>query len=688
MSMSDHWRGREDLLREVGELRRRIGELESQNAVPRPAGGERLREEYLLATLESTADGILAVDEKGKVVFVNGRFVGMWRIPLELVERGVDEELLAHVLSQLRDPDQFLAKVRELYQSERESFDTLRFIDGRVFERYSRPLLREGRLSGRVWSFRDVTERHAAEKALQASEARYRMVTDLMSDYVFKMEVGADGAVTMEMVTENFYDITGLGLANIQTTDLWAKIIHPDDLPGLMELLRKLTAEGGTAQLECRSYVRGGRMRWVHFAAQAIADAESSRTTAIVGAVKDITDRKRAEEERLRLEAQMLHAQKLESLGILAGGIAHDFNNILVAILGNADLALQDMPARSSARPLLEDIDKAAHRAADLCRQMLAYSGRGRFDVKLLDLSELVRDMVQILGASLSKKAAFNCDLPQGLPLIEADASQVRQVAMNLIINASEAIAGGSGVVGVKTGLVERGRKLRRAAYFHGELHEGPCLFLEVSDTGTGMDGATVERIFDPFFSTKFTGRGLGLAAVLGIVRGHRGALQVQSEPGRGTVFTVYLPLAPAPAAPAAEGSPQRNGWVGNGTVLLVDDDAHVRSVARRMLERLGFEVLTACDGREALDLFRTNSGRIQCVLLDLTMPCMDGEETFRELRSIDPDARVIISSGYSEQEVAHRFDEQGMSGFVHKPYKIDSLAATLKAVLGGSEKR
>ncbi len=656
-----------------------------RNITHRRAAEEQLRrnEEDLLATLESTADGILAVDEHGKVIFVNRRFMLMWGIPKELVERGRDDELITHVLSQLRDPEQFLSKIHELYPSDQDSFDTLWFIDGQVFERYSRPLVRVGQLSGRVWSFRDVTERHRAEKALQASEARYKLVTDLMSDYVFKLEVAPEGGIVMDMVTENFYDLTGLTLEDVRTPDRWSDIIHRDDLPGLIALLNELALEGGTANVECRFLMRGGRTRWVNVVGRATRDGETARTTTIVGAVKDITDRKEAEEERLRLEAQMLHAQKLESLGILAGGIAHDFNNILVAILGNADLMLQDMPPRAAARPLLEDIDKAAHRAADLCRQMLAYSGRGRFDVKPLDLSELVRDMVQMLKVSVSKKTPLDCQLPQGLPPIEADASQVRQVVMNLVINASEAINEEIGVVSVKTGLIEGGRVLPRGGHFHGELQKGPCLFLEVADTGAGMDSATMERIFDPFFSTKFTGRGLGLAAVLGIVRGHRGALQVQSEPGKGSAFTVYFPIATAPARAVPASPALRGNWTGTGVVLLVDDEAHVRTVAGRMLQRLGFEVLSAGDGREAVEMFRHHRDRIRCILLDLTMPRMDGEETLHELRAIDPNVSVVISSGYSEQEVSGRFREQGMSGFVYKPYKIDNLAAALKAALG-----
>lgn len=396
----------------------------------------------------------------------------------------------------------------------------------------------------------------------------------------------------------------------------------------------------------------------------------------------DITALRKAEEERRRMELQVQQAQKLESLGVLAGGIAHDFNNLLMAILGNADLALQDLSEVSPARPMLEEIEIAARRAADLCRQMLAYSGKGRFVLMPINLSEVVSEMVHMLQVSVSKKAVLRFHCAETLPSIEADPTQIRQVIMNLIINASEAIGNRSGVISISTGAMECDRQYLTSTHLDESLPEGCYVYLEVTDTGSGMDAETQARIFDPFFTTKFTGRGLGLAAVLGIVRGHRGAIKVYSEPGRGTTFKILFPAIDLPPETIHPERFPGEHWCGTGTVLLVDDEETVRTLGKRMLERLGFDVLVACDGREALNLFAAHGEEIVCVILDLTMPHMDGEETFRELRRIRPNVRVVMSSGYNEQEIVQRFAGKSLAGFIQKPYQLARLAATLRNIL------
>ncbi|MHC4718753.1 MAG: response regulator, partial [Planctomycetota bacterium] len=266
---------------------------------------------------------------------------------------------------------------------------------------------------------------------------------------------------------------------------------------------------------------------------------------------------------------------------------------------------------------------------------------------------------------------------------VEADVTQIRQVVMNLITNASEAIGETSGVIAVATGARQCDRAHLDQTYLAEDLPEGLYVTLEVADTGSGMDVETRAKIFDPFYSTKFAGRGLGLAALLGIVRGHRGAVRVDSEVGRGTTFTVLLPASPLPAAGRRPGEPAATAWRGSGTVLLTDDEETVRAVGRQMLETIGFDVITANDGREAVETYRMHPGRIDCVILDLTMPHMDGEAALRQLRRIDPRARVILSSGYDEQEVTARFGDQGLAGFIQKPYQLEDLAARMKQALG-----
>jgi len=396
----------------------------------------------------------------------------------------------------------------------------------------------------------------------------------------------------------------------------------------------------------------------------------------------EIAERRLAEVETRRLEAQVQQAQKLESLGILAGGIAHDFNNILAGLLGNADLALRQLPAHSPVRPFLDDIQQAGRRAADLTGQMLAYSGRGRFVSEDMDITALVEDMSSLLESATSKKAGLKFHLTTDLPAVMADPTQLRQIVLNLVTNASEAIGDEGGLVTITTSVTEPDRALFDLI-LAGEQHaEGRDVTIEVTDTGCGMDDETRARIFDPFFTTKFTGRGLGLAAVQGIIRAHKGAILVDSELGKGTTFKVLLPALDHPAAPVDKRVKEEVDWHGTGTILVVDDEEAVRRMATRMVERFGLTVLTASDGDEAVDLFRRRHDEIDCVLLDLTMPSMDGGEAYEELRKINDDVPVILSSGYSEKEYTERFAGSGLSGFLQKPYEMASLGEMLRGIL------
>jgi len=406
----------------------------------------------------------------------------------------------------------------------------------------------------------------------------------------------------------------------------------------------------------------------------------------VSGNISLAVERKKAEEERRGLEEQVRHTQKLESLGVLAGGIAHDFNNLLTGILGNADMALLELNERDPASESVRAIRDTAERAADLSRQMLAYSGRGRFIIEPIEVNEVVSEMSQLLEASLSKSAIVRFDLAESLPLITGDATQIRQVIMNLMTNASDAIGDRNGVISLRTCAVECDRIELSQGYASEELPEGAYVCIEVEDTGVGMDEETASRIFDPFFTTKFTGRGLGLAAVLGIVRAHKGTISVESSAGTGTTIRVLIPVSTEDDAVTAvheAATESRSPWdAAGGTVLLVDDEPTVRRVTQKMLERAGFDVVTASDGLKAIDAYRKHSANIVCVLLDLTMPNMGGEETFRELRKLDPNLRIILSSGYGEKEITNRFVGKGLAGFIQKPYLAAKLVTKVRDVL------
>ena len=396
---------------------------------------------------------------------------------------------------------------------------------------------------------------------------------------------------------------------------------------------------------------------------------------------REMEDRRKAEEEHRKLEAQVQHAQRLESLGVLAGGIAHDFNNLLASITGYASLAAMDLPEDSRARKSIEQVLMAAKSAADLTQQMLAYSGRGTFVLEPVNVTQLIESVVRLLESTISKKAKLHLQLAAGLPAIRADASQIRQVVMNLITNAAESLDDRTGNVEVTTG-VESARLGELPAISPGHvLPAGDYVSIEVRDTGCGMDAETISKIFDPFFTTKFTGRGLGLAAVLGIIRGHNGSIQVRSVPGSGTVFRVIFPAIeeslPAEAAALAE----TDSWHAEGVVLVVDDQTGVRELAQTILERAGLTVLTAGDGKQAVDVFNEHMNEIHAVLLDLNMPGMDGAEVFWHMNQLAPAIRVVLCSGYNEQDVATKLRGLEPAGFLRKPYNPADLLNRMRVV-------
>jgi len=449
---------------------------------------------------------------------------------------------------------------------------------------------------------------------------------------------------------------------------------------GLLEVAEEVLADGFTREVETDMLTSFGKEVSVAYIVSSLVVKEKAHLI-IIG--RDITVEKQLLGKNKRIEAQLLHVQKLESLGVLAGGIAHDFNNILLAILGNAELALMELPPESLARDNLQNIGKAGQRAADLARQMLAYSGKGRFVIERLDINALITEMNHILGVSISKKAALRLSLAEDLPFFEGDATQLRQIIMNLIINASEAIGDLSGVIDITTVSIDCDQAYLSQLWMYDKLEEGPYICLEITDSGCGMDRETLAKIFDPFFTTKFTGRGLGMAAVLGIVRGHRGAITVYSEPGKGTSFKVFLPASPDACARSPQKSTPVRPAMGSGTILLVDDEEMILMLGKEMLERLGYRVLTANNGVVALEIFQAHKETILCVILDLTMPLLDGAQTFRELQSIDQNVRVIISSGFNEHELAGKFVVDGLAGFIHKPYRLVELSRKLQEATG-----
>jgi len=390
---------------------------------------------------------------------------------------------------------------------------------------------------------------------------------------------------------------------------------------------------------------------------------------------RDVTERKRFSE-------RLQQIQKLESLGVLAGGIAHDFNNLLTGIMGHASIALEDVPRGSHLHAELEKVVEAGERAATLTRQLLAYAGKGRFVIEPLNLSEVVQKISNLIRSSIPKTAELRLRLDHNLPPIDGDAAQIQQLVMNLVINGAEAIgADQHGTVVVETSVKEVDRDYLQQTFGPTEVTPGRYVMLEVSDTGCGMDEATVSRIFDPFFTTKFSGRGLGLAAVMGIVRGHKGALRVYSAPGKGSSFKLLFP-ASKNEAPGSEPSVVFADLTGEGTILVIDDEEMLRELVRSALTHYGYTVLLAQNGQEGLEIVRKYRTAISLILLDMTMPVMSGEETLRRLKQIEPDIPVILCSGYHEVEFEQLFALQGMEDFIQKPFTAQHLAERVKVTL------
>jgi two-component system cell cycle sensor histidine kinase/response regulator CckA len=440
--------------------------------------------------------------------------------------------------------------------------------------------------------------------------------------------------------------------------------VHPDDREATLREMANLSIGIDTVSFENRYRCKDGSYKTIQWQSRSVVDQG-----LVYAVARDVTALRAAEQE-------LRESQRRESLGVLAGGIAHDFNNLLVGIIGNADLLARDLVGSPQAQ-MAAQIDLAGRRAADLTRQMLAYSGKGKFVVEALSLSELVRELLPLLESVISKKAELVVSCPDGLRAMQGDATQIRQVVMNLLTNASDALDEHPGTISVTVGEVEADPDyLSQFAFAKSDLAAGLYAFVEVSDTGRGMDTKTRERIFDPYFTTKFTGSGLGLAAVRGIVEGHEGGLLITSDPGSGSSFKVLFPasggqIKQAAVAPTAT-PPERLA------VLLADDEDFVRTITTKMLEASGCTVAEARDGIEAVSIFQEEPERFDCVILDLMMPGYNGEEAFARIRQTRPDVPIVIYSGYNAQEVRTRFAATESTAFLQKPFGRDELTAAL----------
>lgn len=422
---------------------------------------------------------------------------------------------------------------------------------------------------------------------------------------------------------------------------------------------------------ECRNKLRSGRNCAAYDTEICSSDGRSIPVTVHVSVLDPKTESFLAvilnQSDSRDMQSRLLRSQKLESLGLIAGGVAHDFNNLLATIMGNASMSLDSMTPDHPAYHTLNEVMIATRRASELTQQVLAYSGRANFAIRTIDLSKMVMEIGSLLETTISKKLRLTYDLAGNLPGLEGDEGQVQQVIMNLVINASDAIGENPGEIHIAT-------------YRTGPTGKG-CVCFEVRDTGCGMSEETQKRIFDPFFTTKTNGRGLGLAAVLGVVKNHGGRLTVDSVVGKGTTFRAYFPESHCAKSEKRERANANLG--GTETILVADDDEGIRRMTRSSLERFGYKVLLARDGAEAVEAYKANAELIDVVLLDWAMPVMNGEEALRQILASNPEAKVLLSSGYAETETMQRIGAGALAGFLQKPYTTTQLASCLREVLG-----
>jgi PAS domain S-box-containing protein len=677
--MQDEDISKERCIVELHELRERVAELEKDKAERNRA--QDLRQTHLhpfYNILSNLHAGVLLVTEDRQVEFANQSFCDLFDLgcsPEEL--RGLSSsEMIDRIQSAFADPVGAVEHICEILDRGLPvKSGEVALHSGRTCLRDFIPLHLGGKRYGQLWHLQDITERKRAEETLRESEERYRTMMDQAADAVFVhdetgriLDVNRKACESLgysreELLSRSIGDIDP---AAIQTGkhELWGKILAGEHFTFESRQTRK---DGSTIPVEVT-----------------LGSVRLPLCPAVLGIVRDNTERKRAEAERIRLERQLQQVRKAESLGRMASAIAHHFNNKLMVVSGNLELALIHAgPSQTLSGHLLK-AQRAIAQAAEVSSVMLAYLGRAMPKADALDLAKVCRELIEAQRTSIPQRAALKIDIPLHGPKIKAHPTQVRQVLSNLIVNAGEAIGEGEGEIRVSLRILDP-TETSSPRFFPTDWKPEKDTYacFEVSDTGCGIDPEQLDSIFDPFFSTRLTGRGLGLAVVLGTVRSYGGAIAVESEPGRGSMFQVFWPVAEPEAQTVHEAQADvSKPMKGFGLVLFVDDEAQLRDMAEMMLGVLGFDVIKAGHGLEALEFFRERKDEINLVILDLTMPGMNGWETLAALRALRPDIPVVLASGYDEAKVMEGEHAELPQAFLHKPYRMAELEAAIAAAV------
>ena len=521
-------------------------------------------------------------------------------------------------------------------------------------------------------------KRHVeSENYLRESEKKLKVIFDTSDAGI--IVVSPLGIITF--ANRRMADMFGLPINELVDTNYVDHLHESEKSAGTESLGRIIAGKVKSVEL-VRHYIRkDGTDFWGNLTGTRLENVDGTMRDEVI-VISDITERKQAEEDKRSLEQQLQQAQKLESLGVLAGGIAHDFNNLMTVIMGSCFLMKMDTETALEQIPAIE---KAAECAAELCRQMLAYAGKAPIAHSEVNLGELVGDMVGLLKTTISKNVSIIFNGASNIPLVKGDTSRLSQVVMNIIINASEAIGEMRGEIGISLSTIKICSDLHNKDCLGNVIPHGYYVCLDVSDNGSGMDDETKRRIFEPFYTTKFTGRGLGMSAILGIIKGHNGALQLTSQLGHGTTIKILLPAQIYEASSHKPSPPNvKNHWQGSGTILLVEDDKNILFAAKITLETFGFAVIGAANGKEALDLYRAHSKSIVIVMTDIGMPVMDGYELIAEMKRLSPNLPIVVASGFGNNIVNSRIPEKDIAGFINKPYNIDKIKDVLMRVIDG----
>lgn len=614
--------------------------------------------EQYITLVNHSPDTICLINQKGDILFINQIHEGY---SLEKVEGSSVFDYMSEFFIK-----KYRKKLKLTIEKQLPQELEVQILDGRFFSVRLVPIIENKVTHNILVISSDISE-------LKESENRYRALVEASFEglmlSVDHLVVEANQSLATMLGFEQANDLIGMGPLERATPETSAKIIENIkanfERPYEGELLKK---DGSILPVEI-------------IGKSTTFKGKKARITGI----RDISARKTAEQERKKIEEQFMQTQKLESLGILAGGIAHDFNNLLVSILGNAELAQLSIPENNPAQQYMQRLINTSHTAADLSKQMLAYSGHGQFILTDINLSELIQDMLHLLEVSITKSTQLTCQFSETPPLLKGDITQIRQVIMNLLINASESFSGKPGKILIKTGHQDDiSSELENSDILDIEKNI-PYIFCEVSDNGSGMDDETLNKLFDPFFTTKFTGRGLGLSVAQGIVRGHKGFISVNSQPNQGTTFKIFFPALTIKVTPtrAKEKSPLACSMEAHQDyILIIDDEDSVRLTIESALEFCGYQSLSAINGQTGLEIFKKFQDQIKMVILDLVMPDLTGEQVLQEIHKLSPDCPILLISGFKKKVLDQLICNKPHVQFLLKPFRIKKLSDEIEYLL------